>query len=81
MLLELAKAVDHRLWTHQHPLRQFEAVLSQEVRGGVGKREVGEKGLKGRVREGDRGRVRQRESERESENERKRERGRGRGMD
>ncbi|CAI5983359.1 unnamed protein product [Closterium sp. NIES-65] len=30
-LLEMAKAVDQRIWPHQHPLRQFESVISQEV--------------------------------------------------
>ncbi|GJP66452.1 hypothetical protein CLOP_g23384 [Closterium sp. NIES-67] len=30
-LLEMAKAVDQRIWPHQHPLRQFEGVLTQEV--------------------------------------------------
>ena len=32
LLLEYCKAVDHRVWPHQHPLRQFDAILSQEVR-------------------------------------------------
>ncbi|CAI5530093.1 unnamed protein product [Closterium sp. Naga37s-1] len=30
-LLEMAKAVDQRIWPHQHPLRQFESVISQEM--------------------------------------------------
>lgn len=32
LLLEYCKAVDHRVWPHQHPLRQFDSILSQEVR-------------------------------------------------
>ncbi|EFJ17505.1 hypothetical protein SELMODRAFT_178863 [Selaginella moellendorffii] len=31
MILEYCKAVDHRIWPHQHPLRQFHGVLSPEV--------------------------------------------------
>ena len=31
LLLEYCKGVDRRIWPHQHPLRQFEAVLSGEV--------------------------------------------------
>lgn len=31
LLLEYCKAVDHRLWPHQHPLWQFDAFLSPEV--------------------------------------------------
>ncbi|KAL3683377.1 hypothetical protein R1sor_001399 [Riccia sorocarpa] len=31
MLLEYCKAVDRRVWPHQHPLRQFDTILSQEV--------------------------------------------------
>ncbi|KAJ7519602.1 hypothetical protein O6H91_20G045600 [Diphasiastrum complanatum] len=31
MLLEYCKAVDRRLWPHQHPLRQFDTILSPEV--------------------------------------------------
>lgn len=32
LLLEYCKAVDRRVWPHQHPLRQFDAILSQDVR-------------------------------------------------
>ncbi|OAE30033.1 hypothetical protein AXG93_3893s1430 [Marchantia polymorpha subsp. ruderalis] len=31
LLLEYCKAVDRRVWPHQHPLRQFDAILSQEI--------------------------------------------------
>eukprot|EP00850_Spirogloea_muscicola_P017869 SM000157S02099 [mRNA] locus=s157:242304:257751:- [translate_table: standard] len=31
MLLEYCKAVDRRVWPHQHPLRQFDSMLSPEV--------------------------------------------------
>ncbi|GBG84220.1 hypothetical protein CBR_g38192 [Chara braunii] len=31
LLLEYSKAVDKRIWPHQHPLRQFESLLSAEV--------------------------------------------------
>jgi activating signal cointegrator complex subunit 3 len=32
LLLEYCKAVDRRVWPHQHPLRQFDTILSQDVR-------------------------------------------------
>lgn len=31
LLLEYCKAVDHQIWPHQHPLRQFERELSPEL--------------------------------------------------
>eukprot|EP00850_Spirogloea_muscicola_P003370 SM000013S26539 [mRNA] locus=s13:882491:898189:- [translate_table: standard] len=31
MLLEYCKSVDRRVWPHQHPLRQFDSMLSLEV--------------------------------------------------
>ncbi|MCO5571323.1 hypothetical protein L7F22_025061 [Adiantum nelumboides] len=31
LLLEFCKAVDHQIWPHQHPLRQFEKELSPEI--------------------------------------------------
>lgn len=31
LLLEYCKAVDHQIWPHQHPLRQFERELSPEI--------------------------------------------------
>lgn len=36
-LLELCKALELRLWPHQHPLRQFDSVLTQDI---LGKLEV-----------------------------------------
>ncbi|KAG0625562.1 hypothetical protein M758_2G065100 [Ceratodon purpureus] len=31
LLLEYCKAVDRRVWPHQHPLRQFDTILSQDI--------------------------------------------------
>lgn len=31
LLLEYCKAVDRRVWPHQHPLRQFDTILSPDV--------------------------------------------------
>ncbi|KAH6555344.1 hypothetical protein KP509_1Z263400 [Ceratopteris richardii] len=31
LLLEYCKAVDHQIWPHEHPLRQFERELSPEI--------------------------------------------------
>ncbi|XP_024368754.1 DExH-box ATP-dependent RNA helicase DExH14 isoform X1 [Physcomitrium patens] len=31
LLLEFCKAVDRRVWPHQHPLRQFDAILSSDI--------------------------------------------------
>lgn len=32
LLLDYCKAVDRRVWPHQHPLRQFDSILSPDVR-------------------------------------------------